>query len=50
MYNISKSNQNVLINIKRRLNCVYKTKHSHKFKDKDRTIFDKIKIYQPMDK
>ena len=47
---IGKSIQNTLNNIKRWLNCVYKCEYPHKFQDEDCTIFDKIKIYQPVGK
>ena len=47
---IGKSNQNILNNIKRWLNCVYKFEYSHEFQDEDCTIFEKIKIYQPVGK
>ena len=42
--------QKILNNIKRWLNCVYKCEYPHKFQDEDCTIFDNIKIYQPVGK
>ena len=49
-YYIGKRIQNILNNIKRWLNCVYKYEYPHEFQDENCTLFDKIKIYQPVGK